>query len=67
MTRPARMRPALSEWATDVLRRCYPGELPEGVLDRAVRMLATADGKLTPDGRVKRGVGGRMPQTGGRP
>ena len=64
--RPARIRPALSEWATEVLRRCYPGELPEDVLDRALRMLATADGKLAPNGRVKRGVGGRLPQ-GRRP
>ncbi|MFF2383704.1 hypothetical protein [Streptomyces sp. NPDC058108] len=43
----------------DILRRCYPGQLPAQVLARAVRMLADADGHLAPDGRIKRGVGGR--------
>ncbi|MFC5202099.1 hypothetical protein [Streptomyces kaempferi] len=46
----------------EILRRCYPGKLPAEVLARAVRMLANADGYLTPDGRIKRGIGGR-PET----
>jgi hypothetical protein len=58
--RPARLRPALSEWATAVLRRCYPGQRPEDVIDQALRLKATADGHLTPDGRIKR-RGGRTP------
>lgn len=50
----------------EILTRCYPGERPEDVLARALRMLATADGHLTPDGRIKRGPGGR-PEVGRRP
>jgi hypothetical protein len=51
--RPSRLRPALSAWATAVLRRCYPGQRAEDVVDQALRLKATADGHLTPDGRIK--------------
>lgn len=51
--RPSRRRTALSEWATAVLRRCYPGQRPEDVVDQALRLKATADGNLTTDGRIK--------------
>lgn len=55
MTAPndPRIRPTLSLWSTRVLRRCYPGQIPATVLERALRMLATADGHLEPDGRIK--------------
>ncbi|MGW7087579.1 hypothetical protein ACWGH2_29340 [Streptomyces sp. NPDC054871] len=43
----------------EILARCYRGELGRDVIARAVRMLADADGHLTPDGRIKTGVGGR--------
>ncbi|MEU0783483.1 hypothetical protein ABZ341_18155 [Streptomyces sp. NPDC006173] len=49
----------------EILTRCYRGERKRAVIARAVRMLATADGHLTPDGRIKRGVGGRT--AGGQP
>jgi hypothetical protein len=51
----------------EIIRRCYPGQRPEDVMDRAMRMLATADGKLTPDGRIKRDIRGRVPRQGRRP
>jgi hypothetical protein len=37
----------------DILARCYRGQHKREVIARAVRMLATADGYLTPDGRIK--------------
>jgi hypothetical protein len=40
---------------TAILAHCYRGERKRAVIARAVRMLATADGHLTPDGRIKRG------------
>lgn len=49
----------------DILARCYRGEGKRDVIARAVRMLAQADGHLTPDGRIKTGTGGRP--AGGRP
>lgn len=39
----------------EILRRCYRGEIPADVLDRAAAMLADADGHLHPDGRIKTG------------
>ena len=48
----------------EILARCYRGERKRDVLARAVRLLADADGHLTPDGRIKTGAGGR---TSGRP
>lgn len=45
-----------------ILAHCYRGERKRAVIARAVRMLATADGHLTPDGRIKRGA-----QPGRRP
>jgi hypothetical protein len=39
----------------DMLRRCYRGQLPPEVLERALVMLATADGHLDPSGRIKNG------------
>ncbi|MFG3585067.1 hypothetical protein [Streptomyces sp. NPDC047990] len=49
----------LDQATAEILARCYRGELKRDVLARAVRMLADADGHLTPDGRIKRGIGGR--------
>lgn len=53
--RPSGIRVHLSPWCAAVLRRCYPGQVPAAVLERALRMLADADGHLEPDGRIKRG------------
>lgn len=43
----------------EILARCYRGERKRAVIARAVRMLATADGHLTPDGRIKNQIGAR--------
>ncbi|MGW4786140.1 hypothetical protein [Streptomyces sp. NPDC004230] len=51
----------LSERTTEILRRCYPGERPEDVLEQAAVLKATADGHLDAGGRIKRGIGGRVP------
>jgi len=51
------VQPTLRMW--QILRRCYPGQSPVAVLERALIMLATADGHLTPGGQLKTGVGGR--------
>ncbi|MER6350604.1 hypothetical protein ABT186_01810 [Streptomyces sp. NPDC001634] len=59
MTRPVQPRLPVTAWTLAVLRRCYRGEKPEHVLERAARMLATADGHLHPDGRIKTGASGR--------
>jgi hypothetical protein len=49
----------------EILARCYRGERKRAVIARAVRMLATADGHLRPDGRIK-GMAGvrRTPDDG---
>jgi hypothetical protein len=52
---PVHLDPAI----TEILTRCYKGERKRDVIARAVRMLATADGHLTPDGRIKNIVGVR--------
>lgn len=52
---PVHLDPAI----TEILNRCYKTERKRDVIARAVRMLATADGHLTPDGRVKSIVGAR--------
>jgi hypothetical protein len=62
--RPTGIRVHLSPWCAAILRHGYPGQIPAAVIERALRMLATADGHLTPDGRIKRGGGrpaGRKP------
>lgn len=55
MTAPASrpMRLAATPRNANILRRCYRGEQPAEVLERALRMLAQADGHLTPDGRIR--------------
>lgn len=53
--RDPRTRATLSLWSTRVLRRCYPGQVPATVLERALRMLATADGHLDTAGQIKTG------------
>lgn len=53
--RPARCRVNLSTWCASILRRCYPGQVPATVMERALRMLAQADGHLHADGRIKTG------------
>ncbi|MFJ9037938.1 hypothetical protein ACIRF8_15265 [Streptomyces sp. NPDC102406] len=42
-----------------ILARCYRGQAKRDVIARAVRMLATADGNLNPDGQIKNAAGGR--------
>ncbi|MFD5221419.1 hypothetical protein ACFWMH_27640 [Streptomyces tendae] len=49
--------PSARVW--QILRRCYPGQSPAAVLERALITLATADGHLTPGGQMKTGIGGR--------
>jgi hypothetical protein len=51
------VQPTARMW--QILRRCYPGQSPVAVLERALVMLATADGNLTPGGQLKAGIGGR--------
>jgi hypothetical protein len=48
---PVYLDPEIAE----ILTRCYRGERKRAVIARAVRMLATADGHLAPNGRIKRG------------
>lgn len=55
---PRPMRLAATDWTAAVLRRCYQGQAPAGVLERALRMLATADGHLAPNGQIKAGSNG---------
>lgn len=56
MTSPPRPpRIALTARMWQILRRCYRGQQPTLVLSRALDMLATADGHLHPDGRIKPG------------
>lgn len=50
---PRPLRLAVSPRTAEILRRCYRGERPEAVLERAARMLAQADGHLTTSGRIK--------------
>jgi hypothetical protein len=45
----------LDEAIAEILARCYRGQRKRDVIARAVRMLAQADGHLTPDGRIKHG------------
>ncbi|MFE7727448.1 hypothetical protein ACFU5D_16835 [Streptomyces anthocyanicus] len=53
------VQPSARVW--QILRRCYPGQPSAAVLERALIMLATADGHLTSGGQLKAGVGGRIP------
>lgn len=48
-------RVAITVWTFTVLRRCYRGHRVWDVIERAVRMLATADGHLDAGGAIKRG------------
>lgn len=57
-TTPTPMRLATTDWTAAVLRRCYQGQQPASVLERALRMLATADGHLDPRGQIKAGRNG---------
>ncbi|MET8404476.1 hypothetical protein [Streptomyces sp900116325] len=50
---PRPMRLTTTPRTAEILRRCYRGERPEKVLERAARMLADADGHLTTSGRIK--------------
>jgi hypothetical protein len=51
------VQPSARVW--QILRRCYPGQNPAAVLERALNLLATADGHLGAGGEIKAGVGGR--------
>lgn len=46
---PVYLDPEIAE----ILTRCYRGERKRAVIARAVRMLATADGHLRPNGKPK--------------
>lgn len=60
--RPSGIRIHLSPWCARVLRRCYPGQVPATVVERALRMLATADGHLDARGNIKnQRAAGRQP------
>ncbi|MBT2477609.1 hypothetical protein [Streptomyces sp. ISL-94] len=50
MTAPHPMRLATTVRTADILRRCYPGQPPADVLERALLLLATADGHLDATG-----------------
>jgi hypothetical protein len=52
---PVYLDPGIAE----ILNRCYRGQRKRDVIARAVRMLAHADGHLTPDGRIKNHIGAR--------
>jgi len=56
---PRPYRVLVSAESAEILRHCYPGQIPAVVLARALRLLATADGHLDANGRIKRGAGGR--------
>ena len=45
------LHPTERAWA--ILKRCYRGQPPADVLERALVMLATADGHLDTAGRIK--------------
>ena len=45
----------------DILRACYRGEPPADVIERALRLLATADGHLDTGGRIKNQTPRRQP------
>lgn len=45
------LQPTLRMW--QLLRACYRGQSPVTVLGRGLEMLASADGHLYPDGRIK--------------
>ncbi len=45
------VQPTLRMW--QILRACYRGQDPVAVLQRALDLLAGADGHLAPDGRIQ--------------
>ncbi|WP_306317278.1 MULTISPECIES: hypothetical protein [unclassified Streptomyces] len=59
MTSNARLLDAVPARSRDILKRCYRREAHAEVVERALVMLATADGHLLPDGTIKGSVGGR--------
>lgn len=59
MTANARLRAAVSERSREILKRCYRSEPDDDVVERALNMLAGADGHLHPNGQIKTGAGGR--------
>lgn len=58
-TRTARLRVTLSVRTAGLLARCYPGQVPAAVIERAVRELAEADGHEVPEGRGRKPSDGR--------
>jgi hypothetical protein len=55
----AKLPPYLDPQTAEILARCYRGQPKGDVIARAVKMLATADGHLLPNGQIKTGSGGR--------
>ncbi|MEU1088912.1 hypothetical protein ABZ401_19115 [Streptomyces sp. NPDC005892] len=51
LLRPLRL--AVTDRSAAILRRCYRGQMPATVLERALLMLAAADGHLNPDGSIR--------------
>lgn len=49
---PAQRRAPITEWTHRVLTHAYRGQPAADVLARAMRLLATADGHLTPNGQL---------------
>lgn len=49
----------VTERSWEILKRCYRSAADDDVLERALVMLANADGHLLPNGQIKNGVGGR--------
>jgi hypothetical protein len=52
---PRPLRLAVTDRTTQILRRCYRGQQPADVLERALLMLAGADGHLDTGGRIRGG------------
>ncbi|WP_405461557.1 hypothetical protein OG786_29180 [Streptomyces sp. NBC_00101] len=52
---PRPLRLATTDRTAQILRRCYRGQQPADVLERALLMLAAADGHLDTAGRIRSG------------
>jgi hypothetical protein len=50
---PRPLRLATTDRTTQILRRCYRGQPPADVLERALLMLAGAGGHLDTGGRIR--------------
>lgn len=46
--RPGTARKYVTDTADQILKLCYPGEVPAAVVERALKRMAKADGKRLP-------------------